>query len=164
MSDYPHPNSPPEKGRGQTISLKSRALRYLSSREHSRTELAKKLARHVTEGDDINALLDWLSASQFLSEERFSESLVNRRSARFGNSRILHELKNHGIEADALIDIKAKLELDEVVRATEVWRKKFGQISSSTSERAKQMRFLLQRGFSHRAIQVALMGKLDDED
>jgi len=148
----------------QTISLKSRALRYLSSREHSRVELAKKLARHATEGDDIDALLDWLTASQFLSEERFSESLLNRRSARFGNSRILHELKNHGIEAEALVDIKAKLELDEVVRATDVWRKKFGQPPSSASERAKQMRFLLQRGFSHRAIQAALRGKPDGEE
>ena len=148
----------------QAISLKSRALRYLSSREHSRLELAKKLARHATEGDDINALLDWLTASQFLSEKRFSESLLNRRAARFGNSRILHELRNHGIEGDVLEEIKTKLERDEVARTVAVWSKKFGQIPGSANEREKQMRFLLQRGFSHRAIQVALQGKWDIED
>jgi regulatory protein len=57
-------------------SLKARALRYLSAREHSRQELARKLARHAQEGDDINAVLDWLTAQKFLSEERFAESLA----------------------------------------------------------------------------------------
>jgi regulatory protein len=148
----------------QTISLKARALRYLSAREHSRQELAKKLARYATEREDINALLDQLAAADFLSDERFSESLVNRRSARFGNSRILHELKDHGIEGDALVEIKTKLEQDEVARATEVWRKKFGQFPGNSSERAKQMRFLQQRGFSHRAIQMAMRAMAEGDD
>ena len=91
------------------MSLKARALRYLSAREHSRLELGRKLARYAQEGDDVEALLDTLEAAKFLSQERFSESLVNRRAARFGNSRILSELKSHGIEADALTDIKTNL-------------------------------------------------------
>ncbi len=71
------------------VSLKARALRYLSAREHSRQELARKLMRYAQEGDDIDALLDTLTEANFMSETRFSESLVNRRAARFGNSRIL---------------------------------------------------------------------------
>src|SRR5690349_4525778 len=71
------------------LSLKARALKYLSMREHSRLELARKLSRHAQEGDDVEALLNWLEAAKFLSQERFAESLVNRRAARFGNSRIL---------------------------------------------------------------------------
>ena len=43
-----------------TLSLKGRALRLLSQREHSRAELATKLARHVQEGDDLEAVLDRL--------------------------------------------------------------------------------------------------------
>jgi regulatory protein len=143
------------------ISLKSRALRYLSAREHSRSELARKLARHASESDNLDALLDELEAGKFLSEERFAESLVNRRSARFGNNRILHELKGHAITGEALTDIKAGLEQDEVARATEVWRKKFGVPPENASARAKQMRFLQQRGFSHRAIQAALRDSRD---
>jgi regulatory protein len=138
------------------ISLKARALRYLSMREHSRLELARKLARHAQEGDDIETLLDTLETAKLLSQARFSEALVHRRAARFGNNRILAELQSHGIDADALTGIKAGLADDEVARARAVWRKKFGQAPTSAAERAKQMRFLQQRGFSHRAIQVAM--------
>jgi len=145
------------------MSLKARALRYLSAREHSRQELARKLSRYAQEGDDIDALLDTLEAAKFLSETRFSESLVNRRSARFGNSRILQELKSHGIAADSLTDIKANLEQDEAARAREVWARKFGKQPADANERAKQMRFLMQRGFSSRAIQAA-MKQSDDFD
>jgi regulatory protein len=146
------------------ISLKARALRYLSAREHSRLELARKLARYAQEGDDIETLLDTLEAAKLLSQARFSESLIHRRAHRFGNSRILSELQSHGIDAEALVDIKAGLASGEVARAREVWRKKFNQPAADATERAKQMRFLLQRGFSHRAIQAAVKGGDDDED
>jgi regulatory protein len=146
------------------MSLKARALRYLSAREHSRLELGRKLARYAQEGDDVEALLDALEAAKFLSQERFSESLVNRRAARFGNSRILSELKSHGIAADALTDIKTNLEEDEAARAREVWLRKFGSQPADAGERAKQIRFLMQRGFSHRAIRAAMQAKGGDED
>lgn len=132
-------------------------------REHSRMELARKLSRHAEESDDIDALLNWLEASKFLSEARFSESLVNRRAARFGNSRILSELQSHGIKGDALTDIKASLADDEISRAREVWRRKFANPPVDAKERGKQMRFLQQRGFSHKAIQ-AVMRNSDDVD
>jgi regulatory protein len=138
------------------MSLKARALRYLSAREHSRMELARKLSRYAQEGDDIDALLDALEAAKLLSQERFSESLVNRRAARFGNSRILSELKSHGIDADSLTDIKIGLEQDELARAREVWLRKFGTVPDNANERARQMRFLMQRGFSNRAIRAAI--------
>jgi regulatory protein len=143
------------------MSLKARALKYLSTREHSRLELARKLGRYAQEGDDVEALLDTLEAAKFLSESRFSESLVHRRAARFGNHRILSELQTHGIDGAALDDIKAELSKDEAVRAREVWRKKFGVAPADAAERAKQMRFLQQRGFSQRAIQAALRGGAD---
>jgi regulatory protein len=138
------------------ISLKARALRYLSMREHSRMELARKLARHAQESDDIDALLDKLEAAKLWSQARFSEALVHRRAARFGNSRILSELQSHGIDGSALSGIKAGLAQDEVARACEVWRKKFGHAPADAAERARQMRFLQQRGFSHTAIQAAI--------
>lgn len=138
------------------ISLKARALRYLSMREHSRQELERKLARHAQEGEDVEPLLVWLESKKMLSDARFSDSLLHRRASRFGNSRILHELQSHGIRGDTLQDAKAKLAGDEAARALEVWRKKFGQKPSDASERARQMRFLQQRGFSLDAIRAAM--------
>ena len=148
----------------QKISLKARALRFLSAREHSRVELAKKLARHASDGDDIGALLDELEVAKFLSVERFAESLLNRRAARFGNSRILRELQEHGVEGETLVGIKAGLAQDEAVRAMEVWRRKFNQPPCDAAERARQMRFLLQRGFSMEAIRAVLRAATASDD
>ena len=138
------------------MSLKARALRYLSMREHSRVELGRKLSQYAQEGDDVEALLDQLEAAKYLSQERFAESLVRRRAARFGNSRILMELQSHGIDGQALSALKADLTQDEVQRACEALGRKFDRAPEDAIERAKYMRFLQQRGFSHQAIQKAL--------
>ncbi|MCE3603561.1 recombination regulator RecX [Massilia sp. P8910] len=146
------------------LSLKGRALRYLSMREHSRLELGRKLARYAEEGDDVDALLDFLEKNNWLSQERFSESLIHRRSARFGNSRIMAELQSHGVKGEALQELKAGLADSEMARACEVWQRKFGTVASDPAERNKQMRFLMQRGFSQRAVRAAMQGRDPDDD
>ncbi len=138
------------------LSLKARALRYLAAREHSRIELARKLARHASDDDNIDALLDWLEAQKFLSETRFAESLVNRRAARFGSSRILYELQSHGVDDATVADLRNSLKASEDERAWAAWEKKFGVAPDSAEARARQMRFLQQRGFSHAAIQATM--------
>jgi regulatory protein len=144
------------------LSLKARALRYLSMREHSRLELGRKLARHADEGEDVGALLDFLEKNNWLSQARFSESLIHRRAARFGNSRIMAELQSHGVQGEALAELKAGLADTEVARACEVWERKFGTVSSDPAERSRQMRFLMQRGFSQQAVRKAMQGRPDD--
>ena len=143
------------------ISLKARALRYLSAREHSRPELGRKLARYAQEGDDLDQLLDWLVAQKFLSDDRFAESLVNRRASRFGSSRILSELQSHGLNDATVSTLRISLLDGENERALEVWQKKFGTKPLTLEERAKQMRFLQQRGFSHSAIQFVVKAARD---
>ncbi|MBI3285093.1 MAG: recombination regulator RecX [Burkholderiales bacterium] len=138
------------------ISLKARALRYLSMREHSRVELGRKLARYAEEGDDVDALLDALESAKYLSGERFSESLVNRRQARFGNNRILAELQSHGLEQHEIEQVKEDLLASELARAIEVLHRKFPAAPTDRKEKMKQAAFLQQRGFSSRAIQAAL--------
>lgn len=145
------------------LSLKGRALRYLSMREHSRLELGRKLARYTEEGDDVEALLDLLEKNNWLSQERFSEALINRRAARYGNSRIVAELQSHGVNGEALQELKSGLADSEIARACEVWQRKFGTVAADPQERNKQMRFLLQRGFSQRAVQKAMKGVDFDE-
>lgn len=145
------------------LSLKGRALRYLSMREHSRLELGRKLSRYAEEGDDVEALLDFLEKNNWLSQERFSESLVHRRSARFGNSRIMAELQSHGLSGEALQEVKSGLAGTEMARARELWERRFGTVATDPAERNKQIRFLMQRGFSQRAVFSAVKGEPDDE-
>jgi regulatory protein len=146
------------------LSLKARALRYLSAREHSRLELRRKLTRYAEDGDDVEALLDFLEKNNWLSQERFAESLIHRKAARYGNSRVVAELQTHGLKGEALAELKANLAESETARAREVWRRKFGTVAQDVAERAKQMRFLLQRGFSPRAVRAAVQGGADEEE
>jgi regulatory protein len=146
------------------LSLKARALRFLSMREHSRLELGRKLARYAEEGDDVGALLDFLEKNNWLSQERFSESLIHRRGARYGNSRIVAELQSHGVNGEALQELKSGLADTEVERACEVWRRKFGEVAADAEGRSKQMRFLIQRGFSQKAVRAAMRGTCPDDD
>lgn len=146
------------------LSLKGRALRYLSQREHSRFELRRKLSKYAEEGDDVDELLDFLEKNNWLSQQRFAESLINRKAARYGNSRVVAELQSHGVTGDALVEIKAGLSDSETARAVEVWQRKFGTVATDAAMRAKQMRFLLQRGFSQRAARVAMQGAPDDDE
>src|SRR6059058_151122 len=147
----------------QPLSLKARALKYLSTREHSRLELGRKLARYAEEGDDVEALLDFLEKNNWLSQERFAESLVHRRAGRYGNARVLAELQQHGVEGDNLAELKSELKDTETARAKEVWRRKFGTPPQDAEQRSKQMRFLMARGFSSSAVRAALKGDDDDE-
>jgi regulatory protein len=146
------------------LSLKARALRFLSMREHSRLELGRKLSKYAEEGDDVGALLDFLEKNNWLSQERFSESLIHRRGARYGNSRIVAELQSHGVNGEALQELKSGLADTEVERACEVWRRKFGEVAADAEGRGKQMRFLMQRGFSQKAVRAAMRGTCPDDD
>ncbi|PCE31640.1 recombination regulator RecX [Burkholderia ubonensis] len=133
-------------------SLKGRALGYLSRREYSRAELARKLAPYVGEDESVEPVLDALEQEGWLSDARFAESLVHRRASRVGAARIVNELKRHAVGDTLVEEVSAQLRETEWTRAQGVWRKKFGALPQTPAERAKQARFLAARGFSSATI------------
>lgn len=142
-----------------TLSLKGRALRLLSQREHSRAELVAKLGPHVQEGEDLGALLDDLQAKDFINETRVVESVVHRRASRLGAARIRQELQSKGLPAEAVQCAVEQLKDSELDRAREVWRRKFGAVAPDAPARAKQMRFLMARGFSGDVVHRVVRGR-----
>ncbi|WP_175886428.1 recombination regulator RecX [Burkholderia sp. BCC0044] len=142
-------------------SLKGRALGYLSRREYSRAELARKLAPYVGEDESVEPVLDALEKEGWLSDARFAESLVHRRASRVGVARIVSELKRHAVGDGLVEEVNAQLRETELTRAQAVWRKKFGALPQTPAERAKQARFLSARGFSSATI-VKLLKVGDD--
>ena len=133
-------------------SLKGRALRLLSQREHSRTELERKLAQHEEVPGELAKALDELQARDFINDGRAVDSVVNRRSGKLGSARIQQELAAKGLSGEAVAEALASLKDSERSRAQEVWRKKFGTSPQDPQARAKQMRFLLSRGFSSEVV------------
>lgn len=145
------------------LSLKGRALRLLSGREHSRAELERKLAEFEEEPGSLARALDDLQAKGFINEQRVVESVLHRRAAKLGTQRIRHELQSKGLSPEAVLDAVEQLRATEVDRAREVWRKKFGAPPVDAAERGKQMRFLASRGFGGEAIRKVVAGP-DEED
>jgi regulatory protein len=143
-------------------SLKGRALRLLAQREHSRAELQRKLAPHEETPGELAQALDELQAKGFIDEQRVIESVVYRRAARLGASRVRQELQAKGLPAEAVAQAVEALRGSETERAREVWRKKFGRAPADLAERAKQMRFLAARGFGGEAIRRVVAGAGDD--
>lgn len=133
-------------------SLKGRALRLLGGREHSRKELERKLERFEEEPGTLERVLNELQAKGFISERRVIESVLHRRAAKLGTTRIKHELQDKGLDPQAIDEAVAHLQLGEHERALAVWRKKFGVAPANAIEAAKQMRFLAARGFDADAI------------
>ena len=167
-------------------SLKSRALQLLAQRDQSRLELRRKLVRHARRGQaasavgalpadadsapdvdttaiagEVDALLDWLEANRFLSDERFAESRVHARAQRFGVQRIRSELAQHAVELSP--ELAASLAASEIDRAAAVRSRRFAAVPASAAERASQSRFLLGRGFSPELVQ-RLMRRLARAD
>ncbi|MFZ9433475.1 MAG: regulatory protein RecX [Burkholderiaceae bacterium] len=147
-------------------SLKARALQALALREQSRAELRRKLLRiksgsgegaAAVDPAEVDRLLDELEAQGLLSKDRFIESRVQARAARFGNRRIQAELGQHGLALDA--ETAAELRRTEHARARAVWARKFGDTPAlDGADRARQMRFLTARGFSADVIKRVVKG------
>jgi regulatory protein len=163
-------------------SLKARAIQFLAQREHSRLELRRKLLPHAIAGEvhavgtgtgsdhthdlsgdeggstqvqaRLDALLDWLEAHGYLSQQRFIESRVHARAARFGNLRIRLELAQHQVPLPA--DVESSLRETELERARAVLLSRFSDHPTNATERAKRARFLAGRGFGGEVIHRVL--------
>lgn len=130
------------------ITLRNRALQHLSRREYSRAELQKKLLPHAAEAEEVDALLNDLMGSGWLSDERALEQIVRVRSARFGTQRVAHELRQKGLSDELINTALPQLKSGELAAARSVWQKKFASPPQDQKEKAKQIRFLQSRGFS----------------
>jgi len=148
------------------LSLKARAVSFLSQREHSRAELTNKLRVHCDDPAQIEKLLDDLAAAGWQSDARFAQGLVHRKAGIHGNMRIVQALKAQGISDQQIADIKQQLKGTEYERALGVWEKRFGRagLPSDAADYSKQGRFLAARGFSSEVIHKILKSRSQEGD
>ena len=162
----------------QSPSLKARALRLLSQREYSRKSLAVKLAesearwgklggeqaeqtpesRHT----QIEAVLDDFEARGWLSDERFAEALVRRRSERYGTRKIADELEKAGVDSKRSAKLLVALKETEFQRAFDLWFRKYGVRPQDQKEKARQYRFLASKGFGSEIVAKVIGGQTPD--
>ena len=135
------------------LELKIRALRYLARREHSRAELARKLAPHAESPQAIETVLDDLANRKQLSDERYAEVRSHWLSRKYGAAKIRQDLKAHGV-AEAVIErVSAEGDLE---KAKAILARKYRAVATTRDEKAKRARFLQSRGFSYEIIRKVL--------
>ena len=133
-----------------------RAVAWLSRREYATGEMRQKLEQREFAPDVVAQTMGWLERNDLISNERFSEAFCRRRARQgYGPQRVRMELRQRGVPS-ALADAALEAECwQEAARAA--WQKRFkSRLPESARERAKQQKYLAQRGFSHDMIRSVI--------
>lgn len=138
--------------------VRERAIKLLARREHAPAELTLKLTQRGYPRDLIAQVLAQLIEDNLLSSTRYAESLVRTRIEKgSGPVRIRNELAGHAVDAAIIENVLDGAEVDWASLAQAVRHKRFGaQPPEDFPAKAKQMRFLQQRGFTHAQIRQAI--------
>ncbi|RZU37008.1 regulatory protein [Fluviicoccus keumensis] len=148
MSEPTSPLSP--------VALRSRALAFLSRREHTRQELREKLAALGGSAAEIAAILDELAERNWQSDNRFAEAYVRQESRKgHGPLNIRQSLKQRGVDEELIADVLMTEDWLEWARLTR--QRKFGEEPpTDRKEQVRQLRFLQYRGFTSDQCRKAL--------
>lgn len=142
-----------------------RALGLLVRREHSATELKRKLRDKGVEGDELDAALETLQRQGFQDDRRYAEALVRSRAlAGHGPVRVRAELRQNGVaaaDADAAFESAEAAGLDWEAAAARVAARflpalRAAQGQEALKQRHRALSFLLRRGFSQEQARHAL--------
>jgi regulatory protein len=141
-------------------------MNILARREHSRAELARKLAPYA-EADAIEALLDQFEQENLLSNTRYVEMLAHARAGKHGSLRLKADLRDKGVSASEMAEALEIARGLDLAAARAVWQRKFGAsagaVADNAAERARQFRFLASRGFPGEVIRRVIAGMEDDD-
>ncbi len=145
------------------------ALAIIARREHSTTELRRKLAQKGYPKTEVAELLAQFTERNYLNDTRYAQARARTRAegSKWGQGRIKQELAQNGIEksttAEAL-DVVSEHH-DWFAAATNLLRRRFPKplptwqdldpgpnkqdaLKDLQKEKARRLNFLLRRGFS----------------
>ena len=154
---------PSTKVEGLTGSrLRSYAFAVLTRKEYSKSELVEKLALYAAHRDEVLKLVEELAKENYQSDQRMAETMLSSQKRKGkGPNRIKLALKSKKIDS-SLIQEELK-ETDWNEQAYQLKVKKYGtQVEKEAKLKAKQIRFLMYRGFEMDAIIKAITRKEDD--
>lgn len=145
-------DNPPRKRRRPEPTPAQRALGLLVRREHSRTELLRKLAARGVEEAEAEQAVDRMRREGWQDDARFAASLARARaSGGYGPLRITAELGMHGIETRLVDEAFASLaeagEDDWTAHARGLLERRYGEGLRDRAIRRKAADFLVRRGF-----------------
>jgi regulatory protein len=162
----PRPEAAARAAQADERAVRTAALALLAGRDFTRHELVERLSRRGYQPALVQSAVAGLVAENLLREERFVELFVTQHSSRGrGPMRIRQDLRQRGIEPEAIDSALAAGGVDWTESARVARRRRFGTaVPADRRERAKQARFLQYRGFSSDQVRAALGPGEDDQD
>jgi regulatory protein len=145
------------------------AVRLLARRDYGRHELRARLCARGIDATSVDAALDELERRGLLSDARYADAVVAQKAGRYGRRAIAHALKEKGVDAEAASAALGKLAgRDEVGEALALLNRRFDKPPANRNEKARQVRFLLARGYptavALKALRLAGAPRDDDEE
>ncbi len=130
-------------------------MNLLARREHSETELFRKLRERNFPDADIRTTIDQLAQEGLLSNARFIENYIHSRVNKgYGPIRIRAELMERGLTEDFIEHHLNMSDNKWLINVRKAWEKRFkGQTPHDFKARTQQMRFLYYRGFTQEQIE-----------
>ncbi|MGH8282566.1 MAG: regulatory protein RecX [Gammaproteobacteria bacterium] len=162
--------SKPKKPEGEDARdparIRALALKLLTRREHSTQELTAKLTARGYEPHAVTAVIESLAAKNLLSDTRFVKEFAASRVRRgSGPAKIRDELRKRGVDESLVETTLVEYHDQWLVNAAAVRRKRFGAPPPRDyAERARQARFLQQRGFTAEQIRQILKQDFEKGD
>ena len=139
------------------VSIRRAAMNLLARREHGHVELARKLKLRGADAHMIEVELQRLTEAGLLSEECYLESYVRSRANEGrGPMRIREELTQRGLARADVDQALSEAQVDWDERMRELWQRRFDGQIVDLKDKAKQSRFLAQRGYALDAIRSLL--------
>ena len=154
----------PDAGAASAQDVQAAAVKLLARREHTQAELRRKLAQRGYPPDLIEAAIAVLRQARLQSDARFAEQFVSEKAAH-GNGpvKIRAGLRERGLPDTEIEAAFAAVGTDWAALAATAREKRFGPaLPGDFEERARQARFLQQRGFAMEQIRAALKGDVED--
>ncbi len=132
----------------------------LTARDHSCTELKRKLIQKGFDAPKIDSVIAELSEQDYLNDLRYAEAYLRSRAERgYGPQRIECELRQKGVREGDVQAAKDNSDICWLEVLQKLHRKKFGNENAvDKAAEAKQMRYYLQRGFNYEQIRELWSG------
>jgi regulatory protein len=158
------PKPPEDPASGEAA--RGKAMRLLARRDYPSKLLRSRLGEAGFEAGAVEEAVTDLEDQRYVNDERYVESAVAGRAARGqGPIRIALELIRQGCPKELVEAYVVRDDPHWSDSAIALRQRRFGRgAPGQAKERARQVRFLLQRGFSSAHVRAALAAAGDDVD
>lgn len=137
-----------------------RAVKLQAMREHTEKEVAAALRRSAYPESIIAKVMDMMTTSELISDERFAEQWVRHRAKSKGRRMIAMEMKQKGVSEDTAQRALEDFSQEDEIRSARKWAQK---LLRQGKDAPHALQSLLRRGYSYQVCKQALCG-IPDED